>query len=237
MATSSSRFDLEMQAVLDGLRHEVRDRNWLESFGKRASELNGLLAHFRETAEAIAADRDLSPSGREKRLERLRTDTVARVRTIRQQDLSGYRTHIEQLSRSPKKETTPADAFVSALRTFELRSYLMQMDPVERQAHYQALAETGANDELMLAVESAPFPMIDREVLQEGQQRRQSRLNPEASAQIRDLSTLQESLASLLGTAEAEIQAVSSPDDPLQQVRETGQPLADGQPQPSGRTA
>jgi hypothetical protein len=175
---------------------------WLEQQGKLAQKLNESLKELRKQTEQIKNDKHLNPYGKQVRLQQLREEwekeqTAEAKKLIEQlDDAHGeLQAKLEKAVDSSKVAgpQDPQERFVDALRQFELRQHLMQMEHGQRLALYQQAAKDGDN-ELMRAVENAhpALRMVPKDTVKQVKRQRVENEFPSFSKKLSALDNIKQ---------------------------------------------
>ena len=144
--------------------------------------MNAIVSTFTTQVEQAAKGGKLTQRGLAEHGAQLRAKAFSELEAIEKQIIGPLNQRLEIESKALSGNLAGSgDAGADVLREREVRQYLMNLDPIEREQVYLEAARGGADPLLERAVENAPklFKLARPEVIAEGQDARIRRMNPE----------------------------------------------------------
>lgn len=203
--------DLLQTALLQSLETQGLNEAQLENARKEIEGIAEAMAIYRRDLAAIRSNNHLSRDGVRAQEGALREQTADKLDRATQQTLKTLDRRIAEEQTNLTPQPPAADPILNQLQQQEIRNelyrrYELPGDELRLIADYQAWAVEAGHDDLMRAVEGAPFPMIsDPAILEAGRQARASRQSPERAVMLRQLKARRSGLEAALNTALSEL--------------------------------
>jgi hypothetical protein len=203
-------FDESFTQMSRALGQSVTNKDWLQSWIDEGKALQQAKREYHAKLQTMLDE--TKPEHVPRKKAALQADFAKVIEDHRAQYVDKLQPQIDQLKRSAKPKETPAD-FQQVLRYLQLKEIRDEIktkgqDPILLRADYEARCQdtTGAWDDWLSAIESAPVPLLPGEVLDRGRESRALRdLDPKHRQQLSDLEQLREGTTYLLTLASREL--------------------------------
>ncbi len=166
------------------------------------------MAEYREAAMHVKANGDLSPKGKQVKINDLAQTTENRLAGFVNPELAQLDKRIAETEKETRPQRPDGDPVVEFLKQREVRDRLVDMDELKIVGLYQSLATSGKDDRSMVAIEESPvaFPLIsDTAILAAGKAARGARHNPKSKELLEQLKSMRSMLSAAYNSARAEL--------------------------------
>jgi hypothetical protein len=179
---------------------------------KQTARLSDHYESMMESEQRIRQDKNLSDLGRKKQLADLYGRHLEFMRSIA--DDSEVRSlnarkeiAANRLREALRPEVEKMDSARAEIRAQEIRRWFETVDPVMREQTYLDAVSRG-DVEICRAIEDAPsfYGFLSESLIHEGQRRRQAKLNPDDSAFVSDVRTLDNAVRANIARTEKELE-------------------------------
>lgn len=208
----------DMDLLIDGMKRSLDNDMPAHSEAVMKVAKNGVrtpIVDYLASVEDIRMSGWYSREGEGAKLALLGRQAQEKLQTIRASTVGKLETMITERQAAalkPTPVTDPALALVRELKLQELRSHLRSVDPLMLHTRVKQAVASGADHDLLAALEGAPagFPIVPAEVLHEARVQMAERDDPKLGefAQLKNVYTR------LIGHAESTLLAASGGDRP-----------------------
>ncbi len=200
--------DLMQQAYFAQSESNNLNEAQIESTKKGLTLIVNNMAEFRTALSHINGDGDLSPGGKQTKINDLAQTTENRLTGFVNPKLDQLDKRIAETEKEARPQRPDGDPVVEFLRQREIRDRLVDMDELKIVGLYQSLATSGKDDLVMRSIEesSAAFPLIsDAVILAAGKAARGERHNPKSKELLEQLKSMRSILSAAYNSARAEL--------------------------------
>ena len=180
----------------------------IKSTKKGLTHIVDNMAEYREDVTHVKANGDLSPNGKQVKINDLAQTTENRLAGFVNPELAQLDKRIAELEEKTRPQQPAGDVVLEFLRQREIRDRLVDMDELKIVGLYQSLATSGKDDLAMRAIEESPaaFPLIsDAAILAAGKAARGERHNPKSKELLEQLKSMRSMLSAAFNSARAEL--------------------------------
>ena len=178
----------------------------LELARQRREQVLTIMAIYNTAKAHVLADGDLSPKGQESRIAQLREEAEHKLQAL---ETEAIRNSLDKRIADEEYQLRPqdpdSDPVLEFLKQQEVRQALQSVDPLTIMEQYLAYATDGSNDLFMRAVENAPMPILQPDVVTKGRQARAERQAPERKQLLAQLKQMRSNLAATISAARTEL--------------------------------
>lgn len=186
MKTQSNAFAVLLSPFVASARDNLHDQGYLLGLERVRDDLISIVSNFETRKEEIQGNLDLTPQAQARMIEETQQKAFEQVEAVK--DLSEQEQRLRAKIFAPGPEKSEVLQLLDFLKLQEIRQELGNLDSLQLRVRLEK-ALSGGEDWVLDAVAAAPYPMIDREILDGILERRAfSRLEAENPTLLRELA-------------------------------------------------
>lgn len=188
MKTQSNAFAVLLSPFIASARDHLHDPAFLPGLERTRDLLIEIVDTFETRQEEVQGNLDLTIQAQQRLIQEARESALEKVAAVR--DMRDRESQLHGRIFSPGPELSEVGQILDFLRLQEIRQVLRSLDSLQLQVRLEK-ALSNDEDHVLDAVAAAPYPMIDREILDGILERRAfSRLEKENPALLREYGDL-----------------------------------------------